>query len=58
MPTFIIGKNELVTDIKNIESGTNAFALAPLLGYKTPPSSGVTVYLNVLAKVMSFALDP
>jgi nucleoside-diphosphate-sugar epimerase len=58
MPTFIIGKNELVTDLNNIESGTNAFALAPLLGYKNPPNLGVTVYLNDVAKVHVLALDP
>lgn len=58
MPTFIIGKNELVTDLKDIESGTNAFALAAIRGYKNAPSPGVTGYLNDVAKVHALALDP
>jgi len=58
MPTFIIGKNELVTDLKDIESGTNTFALAAILGKKNPPNLGVTVYLNDVAKVHVLALDP
>ena len=58
MPTFIIGKNELVTDLKDIGNGTNAFALAPIRGSKNPPTLGVTVYLNDVAKVHVLALDP
>ena len=58
MPTFIIGKNELITDVKKVESGTNAIALGPILGRKSPPNLGVTVYLNDVARVHVLALDP
>ncbi|KAG0651165.1 Cercosporin toxin biosynthesis cluster 6 [Hyphodiscus hymeniophilus] len=58
MPTFFIGKNELVTDIKDIENGTNALALAPLLGKQNSPLVSTTVYVNDVAKVHVLALDP
>ena len=57
MPSFIIGKNELVTSLSNIGSGTNAFSLAAIRGYKNAPSIGVTVHLNDVAKVHVLALD-
>jgi len=56
MPSFIVGKNELAT-FENVEHGTNAFALAPLRGYKNPPAVGVSVYLNDVAQIHVKALD-
>ena len=58
MPGYIIGKNELVTDPKNILSGTNANAFRQILGHKTDqPDAGVTVFVNDVAKVHVLALD-
>jgi hypothetical protein len=57
MPSFIIGKKELVTDFYKVENGTNAFALAPIRGYVKPGTPGTTVFLDDVAKVHVLALD-
>ena len=59
MPGFIIGKNELVTDSKDILSGTNAAAFAPVLGNVSDLAyPGSLQHVNDVAKVHVLSLDP
>jgi nucleoside-diphosphate-sugar epimerase len=59
MPSFIIGKNELVTDLKDITKGTNGPALRVLLGEKAAfANPSTTVYLNDVAEIEVRALNP
>ncbi|KAE9368103.1 NAD(P)-binding protein [Stipitochalara longipes BDJ] len=59
MPSFVIGKNELVTDPKKITDGSNGFAFGQILGLSLGFSgSGSTVHLDDVAKVHVLALDP
>ena len=58
MPVFIIGKNELVTDPKNITQGSNGLAFRQILGEKCHPVGGATVHLDDVAKAHFLALDP
>ncbi|MCJ1224573.1 hypothetical protein MMC12_001218 [Toensbergia leucococca] len=59
LPGFIIGKNELVTDAKDILNGTNGAAFAQILGHKAEgPTPYVTVHVDDVAKVHILALDP
>lgn len=58
-PAFVIGKNELITDAKDINSGTNGSMFAQILGVKTPyPTPGSTVHLYDIAELHVKALDP
>jgi nucleoside-diphosphate-sugar epimerase len=58
-PSFIIGKSELVTDVKDITLGTNAVALGPVLGNKSDtPIVGTSVHVNDVAFMHVKALDP
>lgn len=58
-PAFVIGKNELVTDVKDITIGTNGPAMALVLGNKsTSPVVGATVHLDDIAFMHVKALDP
>ena len=59
MPSFFIGKNELITDAADILSGTNRVALSPVLGYKADgPLPGAMSHIDDVAKVHVLALDP
>lgn len=59
MPSFFIGKNELITDAKDILSGTNNVAFAPVLGRKSDfPNPGAMSHVDDVAKVHVLALDP
>ncbi|KAK3178512.1 hypothetical protein OEA41_000648 [Lepraria neglecta] len=59
MPSFFIGKNELITDAKYILSGTNNVAFAPVLGRKSDfPNPGAMSHVDDVAKVHVLALDP
>lgn len=59
LPTFFVGKNELVTDSKNILSGTNAFAFAPILGHVSDQAlPGSVNHVDDVAKVHLLSLDP
>ncbi|MCJ1399447.1 hypothetical protein MMC11_002649 [Xylographa trunciseda] len=59
MPSFIVGKNELVTKVEEITSGTNGAALGQVLGVKNPyPNPSTTVFVNDIAKLHVLALDP
>ena len=59
MPGFIVGKNELITDAKDILSGTNAAAFAPILGNVSDyPYIGSVQHVDDVAKVHVLSLDP
>ena len=46
-PAFVIGKNELIIDIKDVTLGTNGAALGVVLGNKLPyPVYGASVHVN------------
>lgn len=58
-PSYVIGKNELVTDSEDITSGTNSAAMAPILGSKaTVPNPGTSVHVDDVAFMHVKALDP
>lgn len=57
MPTYIIGKNELITDPKNITDGTNGLAFGQILGNKNPDGmSGCSVHVDDVSKAHVLAL--
>lgn len=59
LPSFVIGKNELVTDVKDITIGTNVAALAPVLGSKsTTANVGASVHVDDISFMHVKALDP
>lgn len=46
-PSFVVGKNELITDVKDITLGTNGAALGVALGNKLPyPVFGASVHVD------------
>ena len=59
MPGFFVGKNELVTDSKDILSGTNGAAFAQILGnVSTQANPGSLQHVDDVAKVHVLSLDP
>jgi nucleoside-diphosphate-sugar epimerase len=59
MPSFLVGKSELVTDLKNITKGTNGPALGPVLGTKSDfANPSTTVFVNDVAEIHVRALNP
>ena len=58
-PSFVIGKNELVRDAKDITVGSNGVAIGPVLGKKSDaPIVGSSVHVNDIAFMHVKALDP
>jgi nucleoside-diphosphate-sugar epimerase len=58
-PSFVIGRNELVKDAKDITVGTNAVAIAPVLGAKSDtPLTGSSVHVDDVAFMHVKGLDP
>jgi nucleoside-diphosphate-sugar epimerase len=58
-PSFVIGKNELVKDAKDITLGTNAVAIGPVLGAKSEsPVVGSSVHVDDVAFMHVKGLDP
>lgn len=46
-PSFVVGKNELVTDVKDVMLGTNVTVLGVVLGSKLPyPVFGNSVHVD------------
>ena len=46
-PSFVVGKNELITDVKDIMLGTNSTTLGALLGNKLSfPVFGASVHVD------------
>jgi len=59
LPTFVFGRNELVTDAKDITTGTNGILFGPVLGNKAEiPLPGTSVHVNDVAWLHVQALDP
>ena len=59
MPSFFIGKNELITDAADILNGTNRVAFSPVLGEKADGAlPGAMSHVDDVAKVHVLALDP
>ena len=59
LPSFFIGKNELVTEAKDILRGTNGAAFGQVLGKKMDsPNPGTTIHVNDVAKIHILALNP
>lgn len=59
MPGFIIGKNELVTDARDVLNGSNGAAFAQILGHASEQTyPGSLVHLDDVAQVHVLALDP
>ena len=59
MPVYIVGKNELVTDAKDILNGTNQLPFAPILGKNASmPSNGAVCHVEDVAKVHLLSLNP
>lgn len=58
-PSFVIGKNELITDAKDITSGTNGVVFQQVLGVTTPYSTpGNSVHVHDVAFLHVKGLDP
>lgn len=58
-PSFVIGKNELVEDAKEVAIGSNAVAIGPVLGAKSDtPIAGCSVHIDDVAFMHVKALDP
>ena len=59
MPVFVVGKNELITDVKDILIGSNQFPFVPILGqHASMPTTGAVTHLDDVAKVHILSLDP
>ncbi|KAH8809426.1 cinnamyl-alcohol dehydrogenase [Xylogone sp. PMI_703] len=59
MPSFVLGANRLITDVKGINSGTNAQPLTPLLGQTSPiPLPANSVHVDDVALAHIRALNP
>ena len=59
MPVFIVGKNELITDAKDILNGSNMIPFAPILGqHASVPNGGGVIHLDDVAKVHILSLNP
>lgn len=59
MPSYIIGKNELVTDANEYSKGSNRVVFNQVLGIEAPaPLPGSTVFLHDIASLHVCALNP
>jgi nucleoside-diphosphate-sugar epimerase len=56
-PGYIIGRNELVTDIKNVMDGTNKTVLGPVLGGDAGYIPGTSIHLDDVALAHVVALQ-
>jgi transketolase C-terminal domain/subunit len=57
-PSFVIGKNELLTDAKDVTIGTNGAAIALVLGYMSKISVvGANIHVDDVASMHVKALD-
>jgi nucleoside-diphosphate-sugar epimerase len=58
-PSFVIGKDELVTEAKNVTGGTNGTALRQVLGVKQGwPTPSTSVHLDDVVTAHIKALEP
>ncbi len=59
LPTFVVGRDDTVTDVSQIAKGTNGNVMGPLLGHPfQAPMSGGSVHIDDVAKLHVLALDP
>ncbi|KAM3515736.1 hypothetical protein MY11210_000714 [Beauveria gryllotalpidicola] len=64
LPTFVIGRDDTVTDVSQIAKGTNGIVMGPLLGHPQAQASltaarpAGSVHLDDVAKLHVLALDP
>jgi len=59
IPSFFIGRNEIVTDTKDFLTSTNTIAFAPVLGQVSDfANPGTTIHVNDVAKAHVLVLDP
>ncbi|KAI9776644.1 MAG: hypothetical protein M1839_009450 [Geoglossum umbratile] len=59
LPSFVVGRNELVTSKSDFISGSNAVVFGPLVGDKVDqPTPGISVHLEDVANAHVQALDP
>jgi nucleoside-diphosphate-sugar epimerase len=59
LPAVILGRNELVSQTSDFQSGTNRYAVNIALGNDAPnPMIGATVFVNDSADIHVKALDP
>ncbi|TKA67543.1 hypothetical protein B0A49_07626 [Cryomyces minteri] len=59
MPSFVFGRNNLVTDVKDVVSGSNSALLSFLLGNKAEsPLGGHSVHVDDVARTHLLALNP
>ena len=57
MPSYIIGRNELVTDVADFKKGTNKNVFDQVLGLHKHALPGVTVWLDDIAALHVMSLD-
>ena len=58
MPSFVYGKNELVTEASQVADGTNGMILRIVLGTQNPmPQGGASVHVDDVAKIHVQALS-
>ncbi|KAI9800756.1 MAG: hypothetical protein M1833_003173 [Piccolia ochrophora] len=59
LPTFLVGRNELVTNANDITKGSNGVAFGAVLGNKSPVQiAGQSVHVDDAAKIHVLSLDP
>ncbi|EGX93468.1 3-beta hydroxysteroid dehydrogenase/isomerase, putative [Cordyceps militaris CM01] len=59
LPTFVVGRDDTVTDVAQIAKGTNGNVMGPLLGHPHQiPLPGSSVHIDDVAKLHVLALDP
>ena len=57
MPSFVVGRNELINNAADIALGSNRVVMTQLLGHPAPaPLAGGTVHIDDVAKVHVLAL--
>ncbi|KAJ6787345.1 hypothetical protein PWT90_06344 [Aphanocladium album] len=58
LPSFVVGRDDTVTDVSQISKGTNGNVMGPLLGRVWQgPMSGGSVHIDDVAKLHVMALD-
>ena len=58
MPSFVIGRDDTVTDATEIVKGTNGLLMGPVLGHaRDTPLTGSTVHIDDVATMHVLSLD-
>jgi nucleoside-diphosphate-sugar epimerase len=59
LPTFVVGRDDTVTEVSGIIKGTNGLLMGPLLGHaRNHPVTGISVHVDDVAKLHVLSLDP